>query len=151
MRLDKRLDDGFFLALPFNGEADSSESDESSYSDDGGDGALALALLADALFFLAPPGFVLLANGEASDSSESDDGINAADSSESEEGGAAPLLSLPLHSWHCGWMARPQPHPLQQQQRREVQLWVPLSVRGAQPHPLQQQQRRAQPHPLQQQ
>jgi hypothetical protein len=125
VRLDKRLDDGFFLAPHFNGEADSSESDESSESEDGGDGtiavfALALALLADALFFLAPPGFVLLANGEASDSSESDDGINAADSSESEEGGAAPLLSLPLHSWHCGWMARPQPHPLQQQQRREV-------------------------------
>ena len=47
--------------------------------------ALALALfLAGALFFLAPPGFVLLANGEAGDSSESEDGIKA---SESEEGG----------------------------------------------------------------
>ena len=52
-------------------------------------------------------------------------------------------------------MAHPQPHLLQQQQRREVRLWAPLSVRGAQPHPLQQQQRREvrlwarpQPHPL---
>jgi len=84
--LDKRLDDGFFLALRFNGEADSSESDESPESEDGVDGAiavfaLALALLADALFFLAPEA-VLLAKGEAVDSSESDDGINAADSSE---------------------------------------------------------------------
>ena len=72
-----------------------------------------------------------------------------------KRGGAVPLLSLPLHSWHCAWMAHPQPHLLQQQQRREVRLWVPLSVRGAQPHPLQQQQRREvrlwarpQPHPL---
>jgi hypothetical protein len=78
------LDDGFFLVLRFNGEADSSESDESSESEDGGDGAitvfpLALALLADALFFFVPLGFVLLANGEAGDSSESEDGINAAD------------------------------------------------------------------------
>jgi len=78
VRLDKRLDDGFFLAPGFNGEADSSESDESSESEDGGDGAitvfpLALALLTDALFFLAPTGFVLLANGEAGDSSESDE------------------------------------------------------------------------------
>jgi hypothetical protein len=112
--------------------------------------------LADALFFLALSGFILLANGEAGDSSESDDRINAADSSEqSEEGGVAPLLSLPLHSWHCAWMVHPQPHPLQQQQWREVRLWSPLSVRGAQPHPLQQQQRwevrlwaRPQPHPL---
>jgi len=53
---------------------------------------LALALLADALFFLAPSGFVLLANGEAGDSSESDDRINAADSSEqSEEGGGGTI------------------------------------------------------------
>ena len=69
MHLDKRLDDGFFLVLCFNGEADSSESDESSESEDGGDGAiavfvLALANFADALFFLALPGAVLLANGE---------------------------------------------------------------------------------------
>ena len=96
MRLDKRLDDGFFLALPFNGEADSSESDESSYSDDGGDGALALAILADALFFLVPPGFALLANGEADDSSESDDRINTADSSESEEGGDGAIAFFAL-------------------------------------------------------
>jgi len=92
-RLDKHLDDGFFLALRFTREADSSESDESSESEDGGDGAiavfaLALANVADALFVLALPGAVLLANGEGVDSSESDDGINTADSSElSEEGG----------------------------------------------------------------
>ncbi len=82
MRLDKRLDDGFFLVPRFNGEADSSESDESSESEDGGGSAitvfpLALALLADALFFLAPSGFVLLANGEAGDSLESDDGYDS--------------------------------------------------------------------------
>jgi len=154
-RLDKHLDDGFFLVLRFTGEADSSESDESSESEDGGGGAiavfaLALANFADALFFLVPPGAVLLANGEGVDSTESDDGINAPDSSElSEEGGMAPLLSLPEQSWHCAWMARawmarawmarPQPHPLQQQS--------PPS--SPPPHPLQQQQRRL--HPLQQQ
>jgi hypothetical protein len=96
--LDKHLDDGFFLAPRFNGEADSSESDESSESEDGGDGAiavfaLALALLAGALFFLAPPGFVLSANGEAGDSSESDDGIKA---SESEERGDGAIVVFAL-------------------------------------------------------
>ena len=35
VRLDKRLDDGFFLVLRFTGEADSSESDDSSESGDG--------------------------------------------------------------------------------------------------------------------
>ena len=91
--LDKRLDDGFFLALHFTGEADSSESDEFSESEDGGDSAIAVFALAlenfaDALFFLVPPCAVLLANGEGVDSSKSDDGINASDSSElSEQGG----------------------------------------------------------------
>ena len=97
MRLDKHLDDGFFLAPRFNGEADSSESDESSESDDESNcsievfAALALFLAGAALFFLAPPGFVLFANGEAGDSSESDDGIKA---SESEEGGGRLHCSL---------------------------------------------------------
>ena len=94
--MDERLDDGFFLPLRFNGEADSSESDDSSQSEDGGDGAVlfeeALALLlAGAFCFLVP--LLHFINGEAADSLESEDGIYAPDSSES---GNKALAFLPL-------------------------------------------------------
>ena len=100
--LDKRFDDGFFLALRLTVEADSSESDEFSESEDGGDSsiavfALAIENFADALFFLVPPCAILLANGEGVDSSKSDDGINASDSSElSEEGGDGAIAVFAL-------------------------------------------------------